>query len=223
MHSNPVLAEELGPAVRSACDLLDVPIVIADPDLDDIPIVHVNPAFEELTLYAAQDVIGRNCRFLQGKDTDRTVTDELAHACKTRRADMCFVVNYRKDGTAFFNLVAIQPIAIDRNRTMLMGCQFAFKPTQTAGTLAKTSAIIDSAQRQLRHGTRTGASPINTHDTFRLDTVAMRFEAAFIRINDQLVKSANSRMLDELSLGRRHMRSTRDLIDAAHSDTSRKH
>lgn len=122
---------------------------------------------------------------------------------------MCRLVNNRKDGTAFFNLMAIQPVAINRNRTILVGYQIAFKPTQTAGALAQTSTLIDRVQRQLWHGPQTDAGLINTHDTFRLDTVAMRFAAAFIRINDQLGQSANSRTLDDLSLGRRYTRSDR--------------
>ncbi|WP_299826618.1 hypothetical protein [uncultured Roseobacter sp.] len=62
--------------------------------------------------------------------------------------------------------------------------------------------MIDEAQRQLRHGARTSAGLIDIHDTFRLDAVAMRFEAAFVRMNDQVLKNANSRMLDQISLGR---------------------
>ncbi|WP_299959826.1 PAS domain-containing protein [uncultured Roseobacter sp.] len=214
MPDDPGFGEMLDAAVKSAGDALDVPITIADPEQDDTPLVYVNPAFEKLTLYKAAEVIGRNCRFLQGDETDRTVTDELADTCRNKKADTYCLVNYRKDGTAFFNLVAIQPISITRAHKMLMGCQFAFTPTQTAGTLARTCAMVDRAQRQVRHGARTEATQINTHDTFRLDTVAMRFEAAFVRINDQLLKSANGRMLSELALGREHMRYPRDLINA---------
>lgn len=52
-------------------DSLGIPVVIADPDMDDTSIVDVTPSFEELALYTTHKVIGRSCRFLQGKATDR--------------------------------------------------------------------------------------------------------------------------------------------------------
>ena len=55
-------------------------ITIADPNLPDTPIVYVNEAFCRITGYAREEVIGRNCRFLQGPDTDPTVVDRLRTA-----------------------------------------------------------------------------------------------------------------------------------------------
>ncbi|WP_299679255.1 PAS domain-containing protein [uncultured Roseobacter sp.] len=192
----------LSPALRAVCDGLLVPVTIADPDQTDMPLVYVNPAFETLTQYPAAEVLGQNCRFLQGPLTDKTATDEIATVCQRRAADSFCLINYRKDGSLFFNLLAIQPIDIGRSRTMLMGCQFAFRPTQTGGTLARTGAMIDRAQRQMRLGSRAGPHQVNIHDTYRLDTIAMRFEAAFTRVKNTLVKNSNTIMREGTALQR---------------------
>src|SRR3954470_17442586 len=52
-------------------------IVISDPNLPDDPLVYVNPAFERTTGYASEEALGRNCRFLQGKDRDQPALEEL--------------------------------------------------------------------------------------------------------------------------------------------------
>ncbi|MCV3273019.1 PAS domain-containing protein [Roseobacter sinensis] len=197
------VASRLLPMLRVVCDDLPIPISIADPDLDDTPLIYVNGAFEALTLYRAEEVIGKNCRFLQGRLTDGTVTDEIAHACQRRAGDSCCIINYRKDGSLFFNMLAIQPLRLDLNRTLLMGCQFAFRPTQTGGTLARTCALIDRAQRQMRLSSRISADDINLHDTFRIDTIGMRFEAAFTRVKNALIRDNSSLMAQGSSLRRR--------------------
>ncbi|HEY9634657.1 MAG TPA: adenylate/guanylate cyclase domain-containing protein [Coleofasciculaceae cyanobacterium] len=99
-------------------------IVISDARKPDMPITYVNPAFEHLTGYDAQEVVGRNCRFLQGNDTDQPALNELREAL--RRGKGCKVVlsNYRKDGTLFWNELSISPIFdADGNLTHFVGIQ----------------------------------------------------------------------------------------------------
>ena len=60
-------------------------IVITDPNLPDDPLVYVNPAFERTTGYVAEEVLGRNCRFLQGKDRDQPAIGELRTAVREGR------------------------------------------------------------------------------------------------------------------------------------------
>ncbi len=88
-------------------------IVIADPNLDDVPIVYVNPAFRQLTGYDEAEAMGRNCRFLQGPDTDPATIAALSEAIAARRSAAVEVLNYRKDGTAFWNELAISPVFDD--------------------------------------------------------------------------------------------------------------
>jgi len=87
-----------------------VGIVIADARLPDMPLIYVNPAFERMTGYAASEVLGSNCRFLQGQDTDQPAIDTLRQAI--RQGTHCTTVlrNYRKDGSLFWNELNISPI-----------------------------------------------------------------------------------------------------------------
>lgn len=85
-------------------------MVITDPRQDDNPIVFANDAFLRLTGYARQDVMGRNCRLLQGADTDRAVVAAIAEAISARRDIACELLNYRKNGEPFWNALFISPV-----------------------------------------------------------------------------------------------------------------
>ena len=92
-------------------------IVITDPSQPDDPIVYVNPAFERTTGYAAEEVVGRNCRFLQGDDWDQPVLGELRAAVREGRHCTVILRNYRKDGALFWNELSIYPVRDEDGRT----------------------------------------------------------------------------------------------------------
>jgi PAS domain S-box-containing protein len=99
-------------------------IVIADARKPDMPITYVNPAFERLTGYKTEEVVGRNCRFLQGKDTDQPALNELREAIQAGRGCKVILSNYRKNGTLFWNELSISPIYdADGNLTHFVGIQ----------------------------------------------------------------------------------------------------
>ena len=85
-------------------------ISIADPREPDTPLVFVNDAFCGLTGYAPDEVLGRNCRFLQGPDTDRRQVAKIAQALADEDVIVAEVLNYRKDGTAFWNALHVGPV-----------------------------------------------------------------------------------------------------------------
>jgi len=85
-------------------------LVIADARLPDMPLVYVNPAFERLTGYRAEEVLGKNCRFLQRDDTHQDGLDELRLALKSGESCVVTVRNYRKDGSPFWNELSVAPI-----------------------------------------------------------------------------------------------------------------
>ena len=91
-------------------------IVISDPNQHDDPLVYVNPAFERTTGYAAEEVLGRNCRFLQGKDRDQPALGELRAAIHEGRHCTVVLRNYRKDGTLFWNELSIYPVRDEEGR-----------------------------------------------------------------------------------------------------------
>lgn len=85
-------------------------VTLADPDQEDCPIVYANKAFERLTGYGQDEIIGKNCRFLQGTDKDQPELQRLRDALKKHEAITVTLRNYRKDGTLFHNHLAITPL-----------------------------------------------------------------------------------------------------------------
>lgn len=85
-------------------------MLITDPLQFDNPIVFANEAFCTLTGYDAEEIIGRNCRFLQGPKTDPDSVAQVSDALKHARAIQIDLINYRKSGTAFWNRLQISPV-----------------------------------------------------------------------------------------------------------------
>lgn len=85
-------------------------IAISDPSLPDNPLIYVNEGFEKLTGYTAQEVLGKNCRFLQGEPTDSVAAEEIRAAIKEQRPCVVELLNHRKDGTSFWNRLSITPV-----------------------------------------------------------------------------------------------------------------
>lgn len=95
---------------NQAVDSADTCIVLTDARKEDLPLTYVNAAFEKLTGYQSHEVLGLNCRFLQGKDTSPKSVERLRLAIEERRPITTSLLNYRKDGSSFFNEVTITPI-----------------------------------------------------------------------------------------------------------------
>ncbi|KLE33670.1 hypothetical protein AAW01_04235 [Aurantiacibacter gangjinensis] len=85
-------------------------IVVVDPYDFDQPIAYVNRAFIEMTGYSREEAIGRNCRFLQGPDTDPDAVAEIRKALDAEKVSVVQLLNYRKDGTPFWNSLHIGPL-----------------------------------------------------------------------------------------------------------------
>lgn len=100
-------------AKEKAMDEAPIGILLTDPHQEDNPIIYANDKFTELTGYEKREVIGRNCRFLQGNATDETPVTELRTAIDNREPVTVELRNYRKDGTEFWNRVRIAPIFDD--------------------------------------------------------------------------------------------------------------
>ena len=87
-----------------------LPMAISDPTLPDNPIVYVNAAFEKLTGYPAAEILGRNCRFLQGPSTCADDIARLRSAIAARRRISLDLLNYRRDGSPFWNRLLVTPV-----------------------------------------------------------------------------------------------------------------
>jgi PAS domain S-box-containing protein len=90
-----------------------MPMVITDPAQPDNPIVFCNEAFQTLTGYSREEIVGRNCRFLQGPETDQQELDRLRQAIREGRAINIDLLNYRKDGSTFWNALYMSPVYND--------------------------------------------------------------------------------------------------------------
>ena len=85
-------------------------VVMADATQPDMPLVYANDAFYEMTGYAPDEVLGSNCRFLQGPDTDPAAVTTIRQAIAARRRHEVVLLNYRKDGTPFWNHLSLSPV-----------------------------------------------------------------------------------------------------------------
>ncbi|KQM23849.1 histidine kinase [Sphingomonas sp. Leaf11] len=133
-----------------------VAAVVSDPNLPDTPIVACNQAFIDLTGYAEHEILGRNCRFLRGPDTEEAATEELRAAVRERRATLVEVLNYKKDGTPFRNAVMLAPIfAEDGSLQYMLGSQIEVGTRPDSDAAARIAALTPR-QRDVLDGVMRG-------------------------------------------------------------------
>jgi PAS domain S-box-containing protein len=100
-------------------------VTLADPDLEDAPIIYANKAFERLTGYSQEEIVGHNCRFLQGEDRDQPERYQIAEAIKKHEGIEITLRNYKKDGTLFHNHLKVIPLFDKKQRVIYyLGVQY---------------------------------------------------------------------------------------------------
>ncbi len=128
-------------------DRVRLPICLTDPRQSDNPIVYVNAAFEDLTGYDRVDVVGRNCRFLQGSATRKDSIDQIRNAIEAERLDTVEILNFKKDGTPFVNALQIGPIKDADGETIL----FFGSQLDVTEKRARRDRIMETSRRELTH------------------------------------------------------------------------
>ncbi len=124
-------------------------VTLTDPDLEDAPIVYANKAFEDMCGYPKEEIVGRNCRFLQGKDRDQPEIDKLRQAIKKGEAVEVTLRNYKKDGELFYNRLDIKPLLDDRgNIVYYLGVQYDITDQ------VKAKQEIEKLSQQLKISTK---------------------------------------------------------------------
>ncbi|PXW85702.1 PAS domain S-box-containing protein [Nitrosomonas sp. Nm84] len=104
-------------------------VSLADPDQEDMPLVYVNKAFETITGYTLAETVGRNCRFLQGKERDQTAASQLREAIKNKESVEVTLRNYRKSGELFYNHLVMSPLFDSKgNLLYFLGVQLDVTP-----------------------------------------------------------------------------------------------
>ena len=97
---------------------------VAEQEGDDNILIYANPAFERLTGYAVDDILYRDCRFLQGEDRDQPALQAIREAVKNNQPCRQIIRNYRKDGTPFWNELSITPVFNEADQlTYFIGIQ----------------------------------------------------------------------------------------------------
>nr|AML79529.1 putative LOV domain-containing protein [Fouquieria macdougalii] len=110
----PRVSQEL----KDALATLQQTFVVSDATRPDIPIVYASSGFFSMTGYSSKEVIGRNCRFLQGPETDQNEVAKIRSAVRTGKSYCGRLLNYKKDGTPFWNLLTVTPIKDAQGRTI---------------------------------------------------------------------------------------------------------
>ncbi len=140
-------AEEQARMLTQAVNQSRLALCLTDPGQPDNPIVYANAAFLELTGYHEVEVLGRNCRFLQGPDTDPQAVVRVRRAIDERHLTIVELLNYRKDGSSFVNALQIGPIFDASGRlTFFFGSQMDVTEDRAAEARAK-----QLADEELRH------------------------------------------------------------------------
>ena len=104
------MRDAIGDALQAAMMHSTAAMVLSDPSLPDCPMIAVNAAFTSITGYAAEQAVGRNCRFLQGPRTDPGSTRRIRACLDAGQGCIDWLVNYRQDGEEFYNLLFISPV-----------------------------------------------------------------------------------------------------------------
>nr|AHZ63921.1 phototropin [Cylindrocystis cushleckae] len=121
VSSTPGAGKVLGQASEGLKDVLTTfqqTFVMCDATKPDIPVMFASEGFYEMTGYNAKEVIGKNCRFLQGTETDRAEVAKMKQALMAGEGWCGRLLNYRKDGTPFWNLLTVSPVKDDNGRVV---------------------------------------------------------------------------------------------------------
>jgi PAS domain S-box-containing protein len=145
-------------AIATAVAAAPTGVVISDPNLPDCPIVFANPAFHRITGYPPEEVLGRNCRFLQGPGSAPAAVAAIRAAVAEARPIDIRLVNYRRDGSRFVNELHISPVrdaagqllyflGIQHDVTERVKAEEAARRAQRAEALARRAAERASAEK----------------------------------------------------------------------------
>ena len=169
-------------------------MVLSNPHRPDNPLEVVNAVFCDLTGYAEGEIVGRNCRFLSGADTDPAATDVLRAAIHQRSPVLADILNYRSDGTAFRNGVMITPIYdTDGGLAWFLGSQVDLGPAhasvfaQRRSGAAERVAGLPPRQRQVLDGMARGL--LNKQIAWEL------------KISEKTVKMHRALLIERLEVG----------------------
>lgn len=185
-------------------------LVLTNPNIEDNPIVFVNQAFSRLTGYSAEGAVGRNCRFLQGPQTDPAAIEAIRAALARQEDFNVEVLNYKADGTPFLNRIHISPL-FDEDGAL----QFFIGLQRAAGTKAAPDLVsdsIDEALREIHHRVKNHLSMVvgmirmqarsdSTNSVANYATLARRIETLQFLYHEMTTGGTSAVSDRDISLG----------------------
>ena len=174
-------------------------ICLTDPNQHDNPIVFANRAFRELTGYAEDEILGRNCRFLQGRRTDREQVQAMRRAIESEEVTIVELLNYRKDGSAFWNALHLGPIYSDDGELIyFFGSQWDVTDVKSARAGEQHARVL---ARELSHRMKNMFAVISGIVTVSGRMHKIDGEAAEINSRIQALGRAYETTLDDAASG----------------------
>jgi PAS domain S-box-containing protein len=180
-------------ALFTSIEASPIATVITDPRLPDNPVVAVNDPFCELTGYPRDEIIGRNCRFLAGEDTEPWQTQSVRDAIRSLRPSLTELLNYKRDGTPFRNALLIAPVLnAEGQANWFLGSQVDVSSDATAPL----------ALRQRRAAQMIGALSKRQREVLREMALGYRNKqiAWRLSLSEKTVKMHRSLLLDNLGV-----------------------
>jgi PAS domain S-box-containing protein len=167
-----------------------MPMVICDAQADDTPVVLANQAFLDLTGYAAEEVVGRNCRFLQGPDTAREAVQRIGEAIAQGETLEIELLNYRKDGATFINQLHVGPV-----RDAAGTVQYFFASQKDVTERRRAETLRAAEHRLLREVDHRAMNALALVQAFTRLTEAETVEAYAAAVQGRIAALANAHTL----------------------------
>ncbi|WP_330660935.1 PAS domain-containing protein [Erythrobacter sp.] len=182
-------------------------LTISDPHIDDNPLVFVSDAFEQMTGYQRSAVIGRNCRFLQGEQTDPETVKKIADAVSAGDEIEVEIYNYRADGEGFWNRLMVGPMrGEDGDVRFFVGLQHDLGSRSEVSAAESVDEILAEIQHRVKNHLsmvvgmiRIQARDKNARDSF--DSLARRVEALQMLYTEMSVAGAIPATANDVPLG----------------------
>ena len=174
-------------------------VCLSDPNQPDLPIVFANRAFRRLTGYEEEEILGRNCRFLQGAKTDPKAVARVREAIANEDVLVVELLNYRKDGTPFWNALHLGPIYDSKGKLIyFFGSQWDVSDVRAARAEERHAREM---ARELSHRMKNMFSVISGIVNVMGRVRGVESEAAEINSRIQALGRAYETTLDEASVG----------------------